>query len=162
MDAVDVAFDAVHWAALRPNSAPSRRSTSSSSSSFIRQGSSTPRRPKCDPVALHARREAQWKSSAFLANSPRRSVKVYSPAPVTLAASRRRQPLDSYEVPTAKRRDALVMETRERLRYTDRPALAPGSAGRSSGRAPNKYVPPTEKRRDSLRWQVRSEMAWKS
>ena len=143
---------------------------------------------------MHARREAQWKSSAFLANSPRpsvveaapfaqcpspapappqehvwplwaarhslngktrplpaqplprvfepgaskvadstafrpprrRSVKVYSPAPVTLAASRRRQPLGSYEVPTAKRRDALVMETRQRLRYAE-----PGSAGRT-------------------------------
>ena len=131
------------------------------------QGSSTPRRPKCDPVALHARREAQWKSSSFLANSPRRSVKVYSPAPVTLAASRRRQPLATYEVPTAKRRDALVMETRQRLRYVDRDSLAPGSAGRSStgrslGLAPNKDAPPTEKRRDNLRWQVRSEMAWKS
>ena len=87
---------------------------------------------------------------------------------MTLAANRRRQPLAAYEVPTAKRRDALVMETRQRLRYVDRDSLAPGSAGRSStgrsllGMTPNMYVPPTEKRRDNLRWQVRSEMAWKS
>ena len=118
-------------------------------------------------MALHARREAQWKSSSFLANSPRRAITVYSHAPVTHAANRRRQPLAAYEVPTSKRRDALVMETRQRLRHVDHDSLAPGTAGRSStgrslGLAPNKYVPPTEKRRDTLRWQVRSEMAWKS
>ena len=95
-------------------------------------------------MALHARREAQWKSSSFLANSPRRAITVYSPAPVTLAANRRRQPLAAYEVPTSKRRDALVMETRQRLRYVDHDSLAPGTAGRSStgrslGLAPNKY-----------------------
>ena len=90
----------MNWAALRPSSAPPRPSTASSSfirSNSVRtrvgvsrwqyvapwgyslaaaspflcvQGSSTPRRPKCDPVALHARREAGWKSSSFLANRP--------------------------------------------------------------------------------------------
>eukprot|EP00908_Phaeocystis_cordata_P026235 Transcript_8703.p1 GENE.Transcript_8703~~Transcript_8703.p1 ORF type:complete len:359 (+),score=94.01 Transcript_8703:98-1174(+) len=163
-DASDTAaaFDPVHWAALRPSSAPvSRRSVSTSS--FIRQGSSTPRRPKCDPVALHARREAQWRSTSFLANSPRRSVKVPSPAPATQQAGRRRPTLamPSYEVPTAKRRDALVTETRQRLRYSEQPP-ARGLSSRPAGLAPNKYVPPTDKRRDTLRWQVRSEMAWQS
>ena len=113
-------FEPAHWAALRPASAPVRRSLQSAShSSVIRTGNSTPRRPKCDPVSMHARHEQQWASSSFLANSPRRSVKVYSPAPVTQPRSRRRPPISSYEVPTAKRRDALITETRQRMRCCD-------------------------------------------
>ena len=112
-------FNAVRWPVARPGSAPAQRSLSKSS--VIRQGSSTPRRTKCDPVSLHARHQQQWSTNAFLANSPRRSVKVYSPAPVTQAASRRRPPPD-YQIPTAKRRDALVMETRQRMRYGEKPA----------------------------------------
>lgn len=113
-------FEPTHWAALRPASAPVRRTLHSAShSSVIRTGNSTPRRSKCDPVSMHARHEQQWASSSFLANSPRRSVKVYSPAPVTQPRNRRRPPVSNYEVPTAKRRDALITETRQRMRHCD-------------------------------------------
>ena len=115
-------FEPAHWAALRPASAPVRHSLHAAShSSVIRTGNSTPRRPKCDPVSMSARHKQQWASSSFLANSPHRSVKVYSPAPApaTQSRNRRRPPVSNYEVPTAKRRDALITETRQRMRYCD-------------------------------------------
>jgi len=128
-----------------------------STSALIRAVDTTPRTPKCDPVALHARRAAGWKNDPFLLHSPRRSVPVYSPAPATRQQSRRRAP-PSYVVPTAKRRDDVVWETRMRMR---RQASEPAMPRRQ--RKPlerNSFVPPNEKRRDGLRWQVRAEMAW--
>ena len=58
-----------------------------------------------------------------LARCASRSNPFTSPAPATQQAGRRRPTLamPSYEVPTAKRRDALVTETRQRLRYSEQP-----------------------------------------
>ena len=140
-----------------------------STSSLIRSSShvGTPRkRGGADPVYLHARRENEWASNSFLANSPRRPLsKVTSPAPPdTSQASRRRGAAlakpPSYVVPTEKRRDAVIWETRERMRRIA--AAGPPPRGGSAGRTrlvPNTYKPPTEKRRDDLRWHVRAEMA---
>ena len=140
-----------------------------STSSLIRSSShvGTPRkRGGADPVYLHARRENEWASNSFLANSPRRPLsKVTSPAPPdTSQASRRRGAAlakpPSYVVPTEKRRDAVIWETRERMRRIA--AAGPPPRGGSAGRTrlvPNTYKPPTENRRDDLRWHVRAEMA---
>ena len=68
----------------------------------------TPRSRKSDPVLMHSLRQQQWRSDSFLAASTAkpRHVPVASPAPAavsTVAASRRR--LNTYVVPTSKRRD---------------------------------------------------------
>jgi hypothetical protein len=143
---------------MRPQSAIGlqRSSTATSrlsSSSLIRRMDSAPTRAKSDPVSMHQQREAQWKSAPFLANSPRRSVRVVAPSPATRQVSRRRPPPE-YVVPTAKRRDDVVWETRMRMRAGAAPSP------RHKKMVPNTYVPATDKRRDDLRWQVRAEMAW--
>lgn len=60
-----------------------------------------------------------------------------------------------YQVPTEKRRDRVVWETRERLRRDH----VPHQTKFSRPRVPNTYVPPTSKARADLRWQVRTELA---
>ncbi len=122
-----------------------------SSASLIRRLDSTPGRIKSDPVSMHARRQQQWSSNAFLVNSPRRNVRVSAPSPRTAAAGRRRPPPE-YVVPTAKRRDDVVWETRQRMRAMQTQASTPR---RQKKMVPNAYVPAPEKRRDDLRWQAR-------
>jgi hypothetical protein len=60
-------------------------------------------------------------------------------------------------VPTQKRRDAIVWETRERLRHEHEPHRTKFASSRPLVR--NTFVPPTSLRRDELRWQVRAELA---
>ena len=82
-----------------------------------------------------------------------------APQPLqTVAAPRRR--INTYEVPTSKRRDELVWSVRQAMRNSD--ADAGGLAARTPSKriVPNTFVPATEKRRDDLRWAVRTEMAW--
>ena len=81
-----------------------------------------------------------------------------TPAPQTVTASRRKQ--NTYVVPTARRRDDLVWETRQRLRNADVDAGGVSAGTPRKRMVPNKFVPVTEKRRDDLRWAVRTEMAW--
>ena len=65
-----------------------------------------------------------------------------------------------YVVPTAKRRDDLVWQTRQRMRMKDADAGGRAKTGGAKQMVPNRFVPATEKRRDDLRWAVRTEMAW--
>jgi hypothetical protein len=60
------------------------------------------------------------------------------------------------QVPTQKRRDDVVWETRQRLVRDHVPHQTKFT---SAPRVRNTYVPPTSQRRDELRWQVRSELA---
>jgi hypothetical protein len=123
---------------------------------------STPRRPRSDPVSMHARRQAQWQSDSFLTTAPskRSGGPIESPQPaVTVRAAKRR--VYTYVVPTSKRRDDLVWQTRLRLRQSDSDANGVGCMrGGTKRLVPNRFVPVTEKRRDDLRWAVRTEMAW--
>lgn len=64
----------------------------------------------------------------------------------------------SFQVPTEKRRDAVVWQTRQRLRREHVPHVTNFAASRPPA-ARNAYVPPTSLRRDELRWQVRAELA---
>lgn len=64
----------------------------------------------------------------------------------------------SYQVPTQKRRDALIWQTRERLRRDHVPHQTSFGGTRAKA-VRNTYVPPTSLRRDELRWQVRTELA---
>ena len=121
----------------------------------------TPRRPKCDPVAAHAKHAAAWKSSSFLNLGTKRVGPPVSspPPPETMKAPRRRA--NEYVVPTSKRRDELVWQTRQRLRMMDSDAGGRVKSSRGTKQlVPNTFVPATEKRRDDLRWAVRTEMAW--
>lgn len=167
-------FSPAHWNSLRPATAPGRYTPRGASgaaassprssipatrSSVIRSSSGVLNSPrKSDPVSMHARREQQWKTDSFLMNSPRRSMSVPSPAPARTAVSCKRssRAQNTYVVPTTKRRDQLIWDTRMRLREG-----ASSSTPRRKEMVPNKYVPPTEKRRNELRWQVRSDMAWR-
>ena len=121
----------------------------------------TPRRPKSDPVSLHAKRMSQWQSDSYLSLTTRRTGPPIdmSPAPRTVKLAKRT--VNNYVVPTAKRRDELVWQTRQRLRQAD-PDAGGGAGGAATGKrmVPNSFVPATEKRRDDLRWAVRTEMAW--
>jgi hypothetical protein len=67
------------------------------------------------------------------------------------------KPQAAFKVPTEKRRDAVVWETRERLRREHEPHRSKFSQDKPLVR--NTYVPPTSQRRSELRWQVRSELA---
>ena len=82
-----------------------------------------------------------------------------TPAPATVKTSRRR--VNTYVVPTAKRRDDLVWQTRQRLQAKDSDAngVAARVGSGSKTMVPNFFVPATEKRRDDLRWAGRTEMA---
>lgn len=122
----------------------------------------TPRRAKSDPVAMHAVRMREWRSDSFLsvASNKPRIVSVASPTPAGTVAAPRRRPND-YVVPTSKRRDDLVWQTRLRMRQADADAGGRNlSRPRSKQMLPNKFVPCTEKRRDDLRWAQRAQMAW--
>jgi len=115
---------------------------------------------KSDPVSMHAKREAQWASDSFLTGSPRRNLAPSTASPSTAAPSRiksRTIKSNSYVVPTSRRRDALVWETRLRMRQAQ---LAGTKPKPQRAMVPNTFVPPTDKRRSELRWQVRTEMAW--
>jgi hypothetical protein len=131
----------------------------SASSSTIYGG--TPRQCKSDPVSMHAKRQQQWGSDSFLSHSRSKSKMASSIAPpspmATVAATRRR--INSYVVPTTKRRDDVVWQTRQRMRQSDTDARGRVQS-RGKSIKPNTFVPVTEKRRDDLRWAVRSEMAW--
>lgn len=130
------------------------------SSSVIRSGSCSAISGcawyKSDPVAMHARREQQWKSDSFLSATPRRNVTMSSPAPArTITSSNRvraRTPkANAYVVPSTKRRDALVWETRLRMRQARQAGSTPKP---QKTMVPNSFVPPTDKPRRDLRWQV--------
>ena len=102
---------------------------------------SLPRKKKSDPVSMHARRESQWRSDSFLANSPaRKPAKERAPPapPVTAAAPRRR--VNTYVVPTSKRRDDVVWATRQRMRENTN-VPSPRMAGRKQ-MIPNMCAPP--------------------
>lgn len=120
----------------------------------------SPRRPKCDPVSAHAKHAAAWKSNSFLSLGVKRHGPPMSspPPPETLKVPRVRP--NSYIVPTAKRRDDLVWQTRQRMRLKDADAGGRTKIGGAKQMVPNRFVPATEKRRDDLRWAVRTEMAW--
>ncbi len=123
----------------------------------------TPRKAKSDPVSMHARRMHEWRADSFLAagvSSKPRIVSVTSPPPPpsTVAAPRRRP--NEYVVPTSKRRDDLVWQTRMRMRTADADAGGKPLRPRSKQLHPNRFVPCTEKRRDDLRWAQRAQMAW--
>ena len=179
------AFSQAHWEALRPE----RPSLSRPATARARVGGGTPRlgsasalggglgshsgviistsvvgsprRPKSDPVSMHARRQAQWQSDSFLSlgKSKRTGPPIEPPPPLaTVRGSRRR--VNTYVVPTTKRRDDLVWETRLRMRHTDSDAGGLAARTRSKPMVPNTFVPATEKRRDDLRWAVRAEMAY--
>ena len=119
----------------------------------------TPKRPKSDPVSLHARRQAQWRSDSYLSLTTKRTAPPIdmSPAPRTVQMAKRK--VNTYVVPTSKRRDDLVWQTRQRLRNADIDAGGVGARAPSKRMVPNSFVPATEKRRDDLRWHVRAEMA---
>lgn len=161
----DTPIDAATWAALRPSSCSGslrRVSTTcslaaGSSAARIRVMDSRPSPAKSDPVRMHAQRSQQWRDDSFLTKSPRRNVPIYSPAPTTKPQSRRRPP-PSYVVPTAKRRDDVIWETRQRMRQMNESATPRRPSRKDLG--PNSFVPCTDKRRDGLRWQVRAQMAW--
>ena len=119
----------------------------------------TPRRAKSDPVSMHAQRLKQWRSDSFLSSGKQRVVSVASPTPAATVAASRRRP-NSYVVPTAKRRDDLVWQTRMRMRETDPDAGGKAHRPHSKQLQPNRFVPCTEKRRDDLRWAQRAQMAW--
>ena len=133
-----------------------------SSSSAIGGYGGTPRQFKSDPVAMHAKRREQWRTDSFLgpaAGKSRTSLTVSSPLPIsTVVAPRRR--VNTYVVPTSKRRDDLVWQTRLRMRYADPDAGGKPTRARSKTMVPNRFVPATEKRRDDLRWAVRNDMAF--
>lgn len=149
-----------------------------SSSAIIRRVDATPRRARQDPVSNYHKHITNWKGSGFLAHqSPHGrsgsslSAAAVSPGtpPQTREGSRRRQappgqPL-SFVVPTAKRRDDVVWETRLRMKAMRDGLHAASNGGplaprRQKAHARNTFVPPTEKRRDSLRWAVRADMAF--
>lgn len=121
---------------------------------------SSPRRPKCDPVSAHAKHAAAWKTNSFLNLGVKRHGPPVSspPPPETLKAPKIRP--NVYVVPTAKRRDDLVWQTRQRMRMKDADAGGRAKTGGAKQMVPNRFVPATEKRRDDLRWAVRTEMAW--
>ena len=121
----------------------------------------SPRRAKCDPVSAHAKHAAAWKSNSFLNLGTKRHGPPAAsppPPPETMKAARRR--VNTYVVPTSKRRDDLVWETRQRMRMQDSDAGGRTKTGGPKRMVPNRFVPATEKRRDDLRWAVRTEMAW--
>ncbi len=164
-------FNPAHWTgADRPSTAPARGAPTGfeapsssrlppSYSGFIHSAASgaPARRKQTDPVAMHARRAEQWRSDSFLAGSPnRRPSKPPPPAPPSTVQASRINP-NRYVVPTTKRRDALVWETRQRLRESTN---VPIGGSKQKKMAVNRFVPPTEKRRDALRWAVRAEMAY--
>lgn len=121
---------------------------------------SSPRRPKCDPVSAHAKHAAAWKTDSFLSLGVKRHGPPVSspPPPETLKVPKIRP--NAYVVPTAKRRDDLVWQTRQRMRMKDADAGGRAKTGGAKQMVPNRFVPATEKRRDDLRWAVRTEMAW--
>ena len=181
-------FDSAQWAALkpggsRPSTAPARSKATTprgglisgsgmvdgrpplgSASGVIVSNSTigTPRKPKSDPVSMHARRQAQWSGDSYLSLTKKPILGPpmdMTPAPATVKTSRRR--VNTYVVPTAKRRDDLVWQTRQRLQAKDSDAngVAARVGSGSKTMVPNFFVPATEKRRDDLRWAVRTEMA---
>lgn len=151
--------------ALGPHSARApidMRPPLGSSSGVIHSRSmiATPKRAKCDPVSLHAKRQAQWRTNSYLSLTTKRTGPPIdmSPAPRTVQMAKRS--VNNYVVPTAKRRDDLVWQTRQRLRQADVDAGGVSARTPSKRLVPNAFVPATEKRRDDLRWAVRTEMAW--
>mmetsp|Transcript_7111 Transcript_7111/g.18539 ORF Transcript_7111/g.18539 Transcript_7111/m.18539 type:complete len:303 (-) Transcript_7111:478-1386(-) len=142
---------------------------SASGVGFIVRTTAQPGRVKTsDPVAMRQQRERQWQSNAFLKSmaSPRhRHEPVASTMPGMASldsyrvyhdrVSPQAKPQTAYKVPTEKRRDAVVWETRERLRREHEPHRSKFS----QLFVRNTYVPPTSQRRSKLRWQVRSELA---
>lgn len=142
----------------------SRPPLGSMSGVILTSSHATPRRNKSDPVSMFAKRQAQWQSDSFLntaTTGAKRAGRLVEPAspPVPLRKIGRKH--NEYVVPTSKRRDDLVWQTRMRMRQTD--ADANGVAAKSpraKQMVPNTFVPVTEKRRDDLRWAVRTEMAY--
>jgi len=119
---------------------------------------------KSDPVSMHAMREKQWRSDSFLSASPRRHTPAPCPIAVrtSVSATRVRSRTlksNTYVVPTTKRRDALVWETRLRMREAQVRGTTPRP---QKAMVPNSFVPPTDKPRHDLRWQVRSDMAMRA
>ena len=186
------AFEKAHWESLQPATgcharpqsaraasgrAPTGPRLGSSSSALFDQrpplgsmsgvilasNAATPRRPRSDPVSMHAKRQAQWQSDSFLITTggKKRAGRLIEPSspPAPLQISRRRH--NEYVVPTAKRRDDLVWQTRQRLQAKDSDAndVAARVGSGSKTMVPNFFVPATEKRRDDLRWAVRTETA---
>ena len=105
---------------------------------------------KSDPVARHQQHAQFWSRNKC------KVVTRPSSAPTKQVSDEVRQRhhkiIPTYVIPSAKRRDNLRLEVRNRMLATEREPL------KKTLPTPNTYIVPTDRRRDSLRWQVRLQM----